>query len=139
MGKLILLLMFYGLVACGKSGGGAPSVDAGGNLIPPAVDSTPHDYVIRVIPVNAGVSIPIRMHQLCNNGYVGVRDEENIASVANAGGLSGMGCAAARNVIQSATNNSGVDSLYVEMEVDGVIVHYQYVLPGQTYTFTRGY
>lgn len=133
---ILALLLTLLLTACGGSGGGAAGGSGGSGHIP---DTTPHDYSITASALtNTALPHPVDLHQLCDFGYMDVRDESVSLVLQDPAVTGGIGCAAASNVVFE-VDNTGTDSVYVAVYVDGVLQPVVQVLPGTTYTFTRGY
>lgn len=133
--KKFLIPLFLVLSACGGSGGGAGS-PSGAPHIP---DTTPHDYTaIFAALTNTNLVHTGTIRQECAVGYPGFRDETVNLVLVQPTLTGGVGCSAAENIIVTATNTGGED-LYLAISVDGVWLPDVLVLPGQTYTFERGY
>ena len=130
---LILIAIFF-LSGCGGSGGGGSSAPSH------VVDSTPHDYLATAYALtNTALPHPFTLHQVCNFGLAGVRDETSNVVLSDANGTSsGIGCNAAANYTFEGAN-TGTDVVYLVISIDGALQPQEIIQPGTTYTFQRGF
>lgn len=134
----IIILVF--LSACGKGGGAGEASSA-----PKApVDSTPHDYAVGFTVLGDYAQDHLaNFHQVCNFGLAGLRDESTVHAVlapATGGEHEYVGCGPAQNYTFEIKNTGSVN-LDFNMSIDGVY-HPELdrvVVPGETYTFQRGF
>lgn len=137
MKNLILLLSALLISACSGGGGGGSAPVS--NAPTPVVDNTPHDYAIKAVQIYApDGNYNITLHQICADGFPGFRDETAVINLTTAGTQGGIGCGAAENVVLEAHNPTAYNFAII-VTVDGVDQPDEVLLPGQTYTFTRGF
>jgi hypothetical protein len=137
MKNLILILSLGLLSACAGGGGGGSAPVVATN--PHVVDNTPHDYAIKVVQIYApDGAYTITLHQICNDGFAGFRDESAGINLTTGGTQGGIGCGAAKNVVLEAMNPYGYDFAII-VTIDGVDQPDVVLAPGQTFHFEAGF
>lgn len=130
-----MLILIFVLTACGSTEGGGAGA-GGGATIP--VDRTPHEYTFILFSPSPNTG-SATMHVVCNHGAPDVRDYIHVANITPANFQSGGGCTGARNALVTVSAVS-IQLIFV-VTIDGVY-HPEldkYVLPGDSYTFSRGF
>jgi len=137
---LFVCLALY-LTACAPSSGGSDSGGGGsGSPTSPVVDSTPHDYKVQVGREAWGSTGGVTMTLVCDFGLPTERTYGGTMQVLNDSNHNpSYSCSGAKNVTITVLNNDNFGVVY-GVYVDGVlIIPWDRALPGQTYTFQRGF